>query len=146
MKNLFRIIVLAVFTFGASATMSAQESYGNALNLFASFDGDTASLNGHFEIDLAKNLTLSPEGTLALDFDYAVIGARLDYYLDEIVQLNEPWDLWVGAGAGLKVGSEVSNDINVTFHVGGEYKFTQTFGVILEGGNGGASVGLGIHL
>ncbi|MEI6864617.1 hypothetical protein [Flavicella sp.] len=149
MKKLIRIsLLLCVFTFGASSTVSAQESYGGALNLFAKI-GDDSAISGYYEFALAKNFTISPEATIPLNFDYIHAGARVDYYFDSLLNLNEPWDIWGGAGAGLYMGTHDDGGIILDLHIGGEYKFNQTWGIILEAGGrdgGTGSLGVGIHL
>ena len=147
MKKLLRITLFCVFAFGASSTMSAQESYGGALNLFATF-GNNSSVTGNYEISLAKNWTISTEATIPFAFDYIRAGARVDYYFDSLLKLNEPWDIWGGVGAGFNIGiaSDYNSDLAWNLHIGGEYKFNQTWGIILEAGNGGGSLGVGIHM
>ena len=147
MKKLLRITLFCVFAFGATSTLSAQESYGGALNLFATF-GNNSSVTGNYEIALAKNWTISPEATIPFDFDYIGAGARVDYYFDSLLKLNEPWDIWGGVGAGFNIGigNDYNSDLAWNLHIGGEYKFNQKWGIILEAGNGGGSLGLGIHM
>ena len=146
MKKLLTIALFCAFAFGASTNAKAQESY-KALNLFATF-GNNSSVSGVYEIPLAKNWTISPEATVPFDFDYIRAGARVDYYFDSLLQLNEPWDIWGGAGAGFNIGlaSDYNSDLSLNLHIGGEYKFNNKFGIILEAGNGGGSLGLGIHM
>ena len=140
--------MFCVFTFGVSTAVSAQESYGKALNLFATL-GNNSSVTGNYEIALAKNFTISPEATVPFDLDYIRAGARVDYYFDSLLKLNEPWDIWGGAAAGFNIGlgdGYVGDDIDISLHIGAEYKFSQKWGLILEGGNGGGSIGVGIHM
>ena len=148
MKNLFTIALFCVFALGANSKLSAQESYGNALNVFATF-GDNSSVTANYEFPLAKNWTISPQGTIPFDLGYIRAGARVDYYFDSLLSLNEPWDIWGGVGAGFNIG--IADDYNgdnlsLNLNLGGEYKFNEKFGIILEAGNYGGSIGLGIHL
>lgn len=148
MKKLLRIALFCVFTFGASTAVNAQESYGGALNLFATF-GNNSSVTGNYEFALAKNFTISPEATVPFDFDYIAAGARVDYYFDSLIKLNEPWDIWGGVSAGFRIGLAdewAGDDLRLDLHIGGEYKFNQKWGIILEAGNNGGSFGVGIHL
>jgi hypothetical protein len=146
MKKLLTIAFFSAFTFGTSTVVSAQESYAGALNVFATL-GNNSSVSANYEFALAKNFTISPEATIPFDLDYISAGARVDYYFDSLLNLVEPWDVWAGAGVGFNIGSDSNNDdLNLNLHIGGEYKFNQTWGLILEGGNGGGSLGVGIHL
>lgn len=145
MKKSLRIALFCVFTFGATSVVSAQESYAGALNIFANI-GDNTSVSANYEFALAKNFTISPEVTLPFDLNYMFAGARVDYYFDSLLKLNEPWDIWAGAGAGLLIGSAAEDSLNINFHIGGEYKFNETWGLILETGLDSANIGVGIHL
>ena len=148
MKKILRITLFSILVLGASSKVSAQESYGGALNLFGTF-GNYTSITGNYEIPLATNWTISPTATIPLDFDFLVAGARVDYYFDSLLGLNEPWDIWGGVGAGFVIGLDdaYSGDgIDLILHVGAEYKFNETWGIILDGGAGGGSLGVGIHL
>jgi len=149
MKKILRITLFSILVLGASSKVSAQESYGGALNLFPSF-GSFSSITGNYEIPLAQNFTISPEATLPFSFDYILAGARVDYYFDSLLGLNEPWDIWAGVGAGLFIALDDAyasgGDIGLILHVGAEYKFNKTWGLILDAGAYGGSLGVGIHL
>lgn len=145
MKKLVKIALFCVFTFGATSAVSAQESYSGALNLFANI-GNNSSIAGNYEFPLAKNFTISPTAAIALDFDYIYAGARVDYYFDSLLKLNEPWDIWGGAGLGFTFENDNENQTALDLHIGAEYKFNKTWGIILEGGANGGNIGVGIHL
>ena len=137
-----------MFTVGLYSSSYAQESFSNALNVFVSL-GENNTIAGYYEFPLSQDLTISPEVSVPLDFDYFYAGARVDYYFDTLLTLSEPWDIWGGIGAGLFLGSNVESDVFTNLHIGGEYKFNETWGIILESGflNGGSgSLGVGIHL
>ncbi|MFD1315887.1 hypothetical protein [Namhaeicola litoreus] len=146
MKRLLTLFILAI-TFSFANVANAQEDY-SALNLFVSF-GDHAAINGHYEIPIAKNLTVSPSAVVAFDFDYIALGGRLDYYFDSLFKLNEPWDIWGGVDAGFVLGDDDKNDdFSLNLHAGVEYKLNDTWGIIGEIGGGTASfggIGVGIH-
>lgn len=146
MKNIISIITLS-FVFFYSVLTTAQEDY-SALNLFVSFGSDPA-INGHYEIPIAENLTVSPSATVAFDLDYIALGGRLDYYFDSLLKLNEPWDIWGGVDAGFVLGDgEDNDDFSLNLHAGVEYKIDKTWGIIAEFGGGTASsggLGVGIH-
>jgi hypothetical protein len=98
------------------------------LNLFVTF-GDNSSVTGNYEFALGNNFTISPVAKLPFDFDYISAGARVDYYFDSLLKLNEPWDIWAGVGARYRLGLADhynGNDINLNVHIGGEYKLNQT--------------------
>jgi len=53
----------------------------------------------------------------------------------------------VGAGFVIDLDDAYSGDgIDLILNIGAEYKFNDTWGIILAGGANGASIGVGIHL
>lgn len=142
-SNLFFPTILLLFL-GFYA--NAQENYGGVLNAFVSF-GDNSSVSANYEFQVANNLTVSPEARIWFSGENDLaLGGRVDYYFDSLLNLNEPWDIWAGADLGFVVGN--GDDLNLNLHIGGEYKFDETWGIILEIGGGTATagaIGVGIH-
>ncbi|WP_375235056.1 hypothetical protein [Winogradskyella sp.] len=147
MKQVFKFILAVCVFFMAYNSSEAQENYGGVLNSFVKF-GDNSSIAAHYEIQVAPNLTFSPEGRIWFSGDnFLALGARSDYYFDDIFNLSEPWDIWGGVDAGFIVDGVDNFDLNL--HVGIEYKLSETFGLILVFGGGtttAGGIGLGIHL
>lgn len=144
MKKLFTLLLFSALFIGVTNSASAQEDY-SALNLYMSF-GDEVAINAQYEIPLVKNVTISPSVVVPLDFDYLTLGVRADYYFDSLMQLAKPWDIWGGVDTGFVLGGE--DTFNINAHVGVEFKFNQTWGLIAEFGGGTASFGgfgVGIH-
>ncbi len=147
MKKLFTFLLFGGLLIGFSNTTFAQEDY-SALNVFVQF-GSNSAINAHYEIPVAKNITVSPAVTLPFDFDYVALGGRADYYFDSLFKLPEPWDIWAGVDAGFILGGdEHTDDFNLNAHAGVEYKFNDTWGIMREFGGGTSSfggIGVGIH-
>jgi hypothetical protein len=146
MKKLFTFLLFAGLFVGVTNQATAQENY-KALNLFISFGSYDAEINAQYEIPVAKNVTVSPLVRIPFDFDDISLGAAADYYFDSLMNLPEPWDIWAGVDAAFVLGN--SNDVfNINAHVGVEYKFNSTWGILFEAGGGTASfggLGVGIH-
>lgn len=146
MKNLFTL-TLVVGLFLMNLETQAQENHGNALNVFVGF-GENSSIGAYYEFQVHPDITVSPEAKLWFGKSQMAIGARGDYYFDRIFKLAEPWDIWGGAGIGFAFGDDSDDDLNFNIHAGGEYKFNETWGIILEIGGGSAfsgGLGVGIH-
>ena len=145
MKKLLSLVFFAAFLLIATES-HAQEEYGNALNVFVKF-GDNSSIGAYYEFQVADDITVPPEARIWFGGDNEVaLGARGDYYFDRLFNLAEPWDIWGGAGIGFLINGDDSLDFNI--HAGGEYKFNETWGLILEIGGGRAfsgGLGVGIH-
>lgn len=145
MKKLITFLLFTGLFIGFSNSVFAQEDY-SALNLYVSF-GENSAINAQYEIPVATNLTVSPAVVIPFDFDYLTLGVRADYYFDSLMNLPEPWDIWGGVDTGFVLGND--NDVfNINAHVGVEYKFNETWGILAEFGGGTASfggLGVGIH-
>lgn len=149
MKNIYAFCFLTVLFFAATGTVKAQENHGNALNVFVKF-GDNSSIAANYEFQVHPDITVSPEARIWFggDNDFA-IGARGDYYFDRLFNLKEPWDIWGGVDAGFVIaGSDDKDDFSINLHAGAEYKFNETWGIILELGGGtiaAGGIGVAVH-
>ena len=153
MKNLCKTLLIGVLFLALSGTLYAQETtqenHGNALNLFVKF-GDNSSISGNYEFQVHPDITVSPMARIWFDGKNTfAIGVRGDYYFDRLFNLVEPWDIWGGLDAGFVLaGDDNKDDFSLNIHVGGEYKFNDMWGLILEIGGGSTSsggIGVGIH-
>jgi len=149
MKNIKTLLVVMVLFLALGTTVSAQENHGKAINAFVKF-GENSSLGAFYEFQVHPDITVSPEARVWFGDDQKIaIGGRADYYFDRIFKLAEPWDIWGGAGIGLLIKDDNDDNIDFNIHAGGEYKFNDTWGLILEIGGGSAfsgGIGVGIHL
>ena len=147
MKNFYTLIVVAVLFIAATETSVAQESHGNALNVFVKF-GNNSSIAANYEIEVHPDITVSPEARIWFSGENDLaLGARGDYYFDRILKLAEPWDIWGGVDAGFILNGDDNLSLNI--HAGVEYKFSDTFGLIFEFGGGTTSaggIGIALHL
>ena len=153
MKKLCKTLLLGVLFLALSGTLYAQEStqenHGNALNLFVKF-GDNSSISGNYEFQVHQDITVAPMARIWFGGKNTLsIGARADYYFDRLFKLPQPWDIWGGVDAGFVIaGEDNKDDFNLNLHIGGEYKFNDMWGLILEFGGGSTSsggIGVGIH-
>ena len=147
MKKIYTLVLVSGFILAFSNNIQAQENYGGALNTFVKF-GSNSSISANYEFQVAPSLTVSPEARIWFDGENdAALGGRVDYYFDSLFGLNEPWDIWAGADAGFLIGD--GDEFSINLHIGGEYKFNDTWGLILEFGGGtvtAGGIGVGIHL
>lgn len=145
MKKLLIALLFGGLLFGFSDTAVAQENHGGVLNAFVKFGSDSR-IGANYEIQVMKNLTVSPEVVVPFDFDYFVLGARADYYFDSLLKLPQPWDIYAGVDTGIIVSGDDSFDFNV--HAGVEYRFNDTWGIVGEFGGGTSTtggIGVAIH-
>lgn len=154
MKKLLTIMVISGLFLVLSGSLyaqesSTQESHGNALNVFVKF-GDNSSISAHYEFAVTQDITISPEARIWFSGkNDLAIGARGDFYFDRLFKLVEPWDIWGGVDLGFVVsGDENKDDFDLNIHIGGEYKFNDMWGIILEIGGGttaAGGIGVGVH-
>lgn len=111
-------------------------------------DNNNAQLHFFYEIPIAENMTVSPAIDLPFNFDYVVIGGRVDYYFGNFINnLPEQLDLWGGVDSGIVIGGDGDTFI-VNIHGGGEWRFHDSWGGIVEFGAGTSSygsIGIGYH-
>ncbi len=144
MKKLITLLFFGFVFAAITNNVTAQEDY-SALNLYVSF-GDNGAINAQYEIPIVENVTISPAVVIPFDFDNLSVGVRADYYFDSLMKLPEPWDIWGGVDTGIVLGG--NDAFNINGHVGVEYKFDETWGILAEFGGGTASfggIGVGIH-
>ena len=148
MKKIYTFCLHAGLFLALSGSVYAQENHGNALNLFVKF-GDNSSVSANYEFQVHPDITVSPEARIWFSDGGLALGARADYYFDRLFNLAEPWDIWGGADAGFIVsGGDDKDDFSLNLHAGAEYKFNDTWGIILEFGGGttaAGGIGVGIH-
>ena len=112
--------------------------------------GSNSSISAHYEFAITQDITISPEARIWFSGkNDLAIGARGDFYFDRLFKLAEPWDIWGGVDVGFVVSGESNkDDFDLNLHIGGEYKFNDMWGIILEIGGGttaAGGIGVGIH-
>jgi len=147
MKKASYIFYLIVFLSVHYVNAQTQENHGNVINTFLKI-GCNARVDLSYEIQIFKNVTISPKVIIPLTFDVFDIGviARADYYFDSLLKLPEIWDIY----SGLEAGTIISGDyFSFSVHAGAEYRFHKRWGVIAEIGAGTeitGGVGMAFHI
>lgn len=121
-------------------------SYGQAQK-YLNFGLIGASL----EFPVASAITVGPAAYTNFDLDYLTLGAKANYYFDELFPLPDAWDFYAGAnlGFGVALNNEGSSDLDLGLQVGGRWFWNETWGVFLELGGGrlgGAAYGVGLTM
>ncbi len=166
------IIIAANFSF-------AQEKHGNTLNIglglgyYGYLGGSVPALNINYEFDVANNFTIAPfisfwsyyytESYKGNKYRYrstiVPVGAKGSFYLDDLVNLDSKFDIYLGLSLGFNLGygrwddgyegpkySRTYNPLYLDLHAGAEYHFNDKLGIYLDLSSGFSSLGLAIHM
>ena len=147
MKKASYIFYLIIFLSVHYVNAQTKENHGNVINTFLKI-GYKAKVSINYEIQIINNLTIAPTILIPLDFDIFNIslGARADYYFDDLIKLPEIWDIYSGIEAKIMINGD---DFNFNIHAGTEYRFHKRWGVIAEFGAGSeltGGIGMAFHL
>ena len=103
-----------------------------------------------YEIPVATDISIAPFAGSNLNLSYLTLGAKGNYYFDNLMGLPEAWDVYGGANLGyaLGIGDGKDNDLALGLQVGGRWFWNEKWGLYLEfgGGNIGGSGGLGLTM
>lgn len=121
-------------------------SYGQAQK-YLNFGIIGASL----EFPVASAITVGPAAYTNFDLNYLTLGAKANYYFDDLIELPSEWDLYAGAnlGFGVALNNEYNSDLDLGLQVGGRWFWSDKWGLFVEFGGGklgGAAYGLGLTM
>jgi len=107
-------------------------------------------IGASYEIPVAADITIAPAAGSNLNLDYLTVGAKANYYFDNLIDLPAVWDVYGGLNLGYAVGMD-NNDSDLDFglHVGGRWFWNAKWGLYFEAGGGkvsGSSAGIGLTM
>lgn len=136
MKKLLLASLLALFAITASAQATKQLSFG--------------IVGVAYDIPVATDISIAPFVSTNWDFDHVVLGAKGDYYFDNLLGLPAAFDVYAGVNAGFAIGlgDGNSSDLDLGVQIGGRWFWNDKWGIYLQGGGGmqGATGGLGVTM
>lgn len=151
------------------------EKHGSTLNLGLGIGGYSSYYDniGHtlpvfainYEIGIARNFTLAPFLTLYsyTDGNYrelvTPIGVKGTVYLDQLLRAGSNWDFYVAGSLGVALVNttwdadyygdrlyyQSTSPLYLDFHVGTEYRLSNSLGIFLDLSSGVSTIGLAIH-
>src|SRR5210317_1560696 len=104
-----KITLLLVFMIGFFAINSTYSQATKQLNF--------GLVGVSYDIPVAENVAISPFAGTNFNFDYLTIGAKGNYYFDNLMGLTDPWDVYGGANAGFGLWTGSGNG-NGSFAIG----------------------------
>ncbi len=135
MKGYAFIIVMLLF----AASVNAQAKK------YLNFGGIGTGLYGGVEFPVAEAITVGPAAFTDWNFTGLVLAAKGNFYFDELFELTEPWDVYLGANVGWLVGTDYG--FNWGAQIGGRWFWNDRWGLNAEfGGGSGVNGGLGVTM
>jgi hypothetical protein len=140
MKKVLLLAVIALAGLSASAQISKKLNFG----------GLGTGLYLGYELPLgASPITIVPQVNTDYEFNRFIIGAKGNFYFNNIFGLNSSWDVYAGANAGWRLDNKNDNDsgFDIGAQIGGRWYWNDKWGLNAEFG-GGTSVlgGLGVTM
>tara|TARA_R110002050_G_scaffold204327_1_gene339659 strand:+ start:147600 stop:148016 length:417 start_codon:yes stop_codon:yes gene_type:complete len=136
MKKVLFIVAILATSISANAQAKKQLSFG--------------LIGVSYEIPVSSAITLAPTAFTNWDLNHLTVGAKANYYFDDLIELPSQWDFYAGANAGyaLAIGNNQINDFHVGFQLGGRFFWSDKWGIYLEGGAGnlGGDAGIGLTM
>ena len=140
MKKLLTIIALVGIMFLGSNLANAQAQ--KYLNIGGAGTGLYASI----EFPVSSVITVAPQISTDYNFNSFVIAGKGNFYLDEVFEMDDAWDVYAGANLGWRV--DTGNDgFNWGIQVGARWFWSDKWGVNVEfGGGSGVLGGVGVTM
>jgi len=144
-----KITFLFLFTllFSVSSTF-AQDTKTNTSQTVRQWN--FGFLGASYEIPLGKNISIAPFAGTDFDLDWITLGAKGNFYFDNLLNLPAAWDVYGGANAGFSIllNDDINkdDDLNLGLHVGGRWFWSENWGVYAEFGSGTTAGTSGIGL
>lgn len=103
------------------------------------------------EFPVASAITVGPAAYTNFDLNYLTLGAKGNYYFDDLFGLPSEWDVYAGAnlGFGVAMNSDNDSDLDLGLQVGGRWFWSDKWGLYVELGGGklgGAAYGIGVTM
>ncbi len=135
-----------VFLLLGAALCLSLGSYGQAqkyLNL--------GIIGAGLEFPVSSDITIGPAAYTNLNVDYLTLGAKGNYYFDDLIGLPSEWDFYAGAnlGFGVALNNDNDSDLDLGLQVGGRWFWSDQWGLYVELGGGrlgGAAYGVGLTM
>ena len=132
------LCVLNLFAQGTETTQKHSSQTVKQLNF--------GIIGASFEFPVHRNITIAPAVGTDFNLNWLALGAKGNFYFDNLFDLPSDWDVYAGANAGFATAlgnNSKSDDFNVGLHVGGRWFWNDKWGVYLEFGGGNTLKGTG---
>lgn len=131
---------LLIMTFVA-AGLYANAQAAKVLN----FGGLGTGLYASIEFPVHSAITIAPLVNTDWEFNHLVIAAKGNFYFDELIGLDSPWDFYAGANLGWRISDD--GKFNAGLQVGGRWFWSEKWGINAEfGGGTGVTGGVGVTM
>lgn len=136
-------LLFGAFNMNAQETKTVKKNTSQVTNQW-----NFGFLGANYEFPLGKNISIAPFAATDWDFEWLTLGAKGNFYFDNLLNLPAAWDVYGGAniGFGIGIGNNAESDLNLGAHAGGRWFWSDNWGVYAEfsGGSNGAIPGIGL--
>ena len=141
MKKLFPICLALL-----SLTLYSFESKAQA-QTYLNIGGIGTGVYAGYEIPVSSDISVQPFASTDWELDKLIFGAKGNFYLDDLLELSEEWDVYGGANFGWRIDKGNDDGANWGLQVGGRWFWSEKWGINAEFG-GGSSVlgGIGVTM
>ncbi|MCK5781011.1 MAG: hypothetical protein KAH10_00335 [Flavobacteriales bacterium] len=138
MKKLLLFALIAFASNGLFAQATPQLNMGFGLN-----SGGDFPIYASYDFPVHEDISVAPMVQLDLGFNWITLGARGDYYFDNLIDLPTIWDVYGGANVGYNLffnDSNKDNEFDFGLQIGGRWHWSDKWALNLEFA-GGTSFG-----
>ncbi len=168
MKNKLMILSVVLFTLLSTNSFAQFNPYSDDAKMLTAGIGASGwgiPIFVRYELPVADNITVGgalsyqskgySSGGYNWRISYFGISARGSYHFNELLEVNDSWDLYAGAGLGYYFGNVSGDDfftgthsggVGIGIHVGARYFVNEKIGINVDVGGGslfgGGTVGV----
>jgi hypothetical protein len=143
MKKIIQLFLFALF-FSISSVFAQGSETIKQLNF--------GIIGASYEFPIHKNISIAPFVGTDFELDWLTLGAKGNFYFNNLLGLPAEWDVYGGANAGFAIGldNDANNKdgFNLGLHIGARWFWNDTWGVYAEfgGGTTAGTSGIGITM
>jgi len=150
----FFALVFSLFI-GFAYTQSPIGKGGRQLNFGVTGNSKYIPVYVSFDFGVHPDITIGPQASLDLGFNYLNLGFRGDYHFNTLIGIPPEWDFYAGVTTGFSIELrsnevKVKNGFLIGGQVGGRWYWSDRWGLNLEFGGsnlfGTARIGLSVKM
>ncbi len=126
------LISLTFYSMNTNAQASKQLNFG----------GIGTGIYAGLELPVSSEISVQPYAETDWNFNRFIIGAKGNYYFDDLLELDQSWDVYGGVNVGWRIDDDNDdNGANWGLQVGGRWFWNEKWGINAEFGGGSSVLG-----